>query len=174
MQDVFLLRSDVRKNASDGKTEPIVGEAITMTTLKPLRAKTPASETLKDWFLVLLLLIFVVLYSLAFAGKRDPFKDNSMLLRFEPIIFVLVGYYFGRLPARHSEKVLHDELERQVQRADAAQQIKEKAQQDGEVLEERIRNARTMLTSRVGQPGKIDKNGIREPLIEDVIKILNS
>ena len=147
MQDVFLLRSDVRKNASGGKTEPIVGEAITMTTLKPLSPKMSVTESIKDWLLLVLFLLFVVLYALAFAGKLDPFKDSSMLLRFEPIIFILIGYYFGRLPVRHNEKVLNDEIARQVQRADAAQFAKEKAQQERDALEERVRNASRALKS---------------------------
>ena len=147
MQDVFLLRSDARRNGSVGKTKTAVGGAITMTNLRTLREKMSASEMLRDWSVVILLLIFVVLYALAFTGKLDPFKDNSMLLRFEPIIFILVGYYFGRLPARHNERVLNDEIARQVQRADAAQFAKEKAQQERDALEERIRNASRTLKS---------------------------
>ena len=145
MQDVFLVRSGVDRNRIASKPEPIVGEAVNMATIKTFREKLPARESRNEWFMVVLLLVFVSLYALAFAGKLDPFNDNSMLLRFEPIIFILIGYYFGRLPTRHNEQVLNDEIARQVQRADAAQFAKEKAQQERDSLEERIRNASKAL-----------------------------
>lgn len=102
-------------------------------------------QTLRNSLMIILTLIFVILYAAAFSGKLDPLKDNTMLLRLEPIIFVLIGYYFGRHPVRHSEKTLKDEIARQTQRADAAQYAKEKALQEREMLEEKIKNARTTL-----------------------------
>jgi len=47
-----------------------------------------------------------------------------MIARIEPIIFVIVGYYFGRLPSQQNEKALKEEISRQTQRADAAQHAK--------------------------------------------------
>ena len=148
MQDVFLMRSGVETKRVTSKPEPIVGEAfLNMATIKTFREKVTPSEGLNDLFIVVLLLIFISLYAFAFAGKLDPFNDNSMLLRFEPIIFILVGYYFGRLPIRHGERFFREEIARQAQRADAAQFAKEKAQQERDSLEERIRNARRALTA---------------------------
>ncbi len=108
-------------------------------------------EILKDSMMVILMLIFVLLYAAAFTGKLDPLKDNTMLIRLEPFVFVLIGYYFGRFPARQSEKSLKDEITRQTQKADAAQYAKEKAQQERESLEERIKNAKTVL--KAAAPG---------------------
>jgi predicted nucleic acid-binding Zn-ribbon protein len=68
-----------------------------------------------------------------------------MLIRFEPIIFILIGYYFGRHPSRQNEKALKEEIQNQTSRADAAQYAKEKAQMERETLEEKIKNARTAL-----------------------------
>ena len=115
-----------------------------------ITSKTPTEErnitgTLRNYLMVILMLIFVFLYAAAFYGKLDPLKDNMMLLRFEPIIFLLIGYYFARLPAYQSEKLLKDEITRQTQKADAAQYAKEKAQQEREALEEKIKNARMVL-----------------------------
>lgn len=103
------------------------------------------TEILKDLLMVILMLIFVLLYVAAFTGKFDPFKDNTMLLKLEPIIFILIGYYFGRFPSRQNEQSLKDEIVRQTQKAEAAQHIKEKALQEREILEEKIKNARTVL-----------------------------
>ena len=103
------------------------------------------SEAIKDWVMVFLTLGFVVLYGLALLGKIRPLADASMVSRLEPIIFVTLGYYFGRLPGQQNEQTLKEEITRQTQRADAAQQAKETALQSREVLEEKLKNARTAL-----------------------------
>ncbi len=105
------------------------------------------TDALKSWVMVALTLIFVLLYAMALAGKLEPLKDVSMITRVEPIIFVIIGYYFGRLPAQQNEKTLKDEINRQTNKADAAQNSKEKAQQEREVLEERVKNVKVTLSS---------------------------
>ena len=109
-----------------------------------INGKTIA-EILKDSIMVILTFIFVLLYAAEFTGKLDPLKDNTMLLKFEPIIFILIGYYFGRLPSRRNEQFLQDEIARQTQKADAAQYAKEKAQMERKMLEEKIKNTRTII-----------------------------
>jgi hypothetical protein len=109
------------------------------------RDKKSLSEAVRNSLMVILTLIFVFLYAAAFAGKLDPLKDNSMVLRFEPILFLLMGYYFGRFPARQDERVMKNEIERQAKQIDAAQFVKEKVQKDCKLLEERIENAKTVL-----------------------------
>jgi hypothetical protein len=94
-----------------------------------------------------LTLIFVLLYGAALLGKLKPLPDVSMVTRLEPIIFVVIGYYFGRLPAQQNEKTLKDEIGRQTQKADAAQHAKEQAQQSREAMEEKVKNVNAALTS---------------------------
>jgi len=105
------------------------------------------ADALKSWVMVLLTLLFVVLYGAALLGKLKPLSDVSMVTRLEPIIFVIIGYYFGRLPAQQNEKTLKDEIGRQTQKADAAQHAKEQAQQTREALEEKMKNVSAALTS---------------------------
>lgn len=138
-------------------------------TIPKISNATGGHERLKDWTLIALLAAFVVLYGLAFAGKLDPFRDNTMLLRFEPIIFIFIGYYFGRLPSRQAEKVLHEEIARQSQRADAAQFAKEKALQERDSLEERIKNASRGLKA-------IDSSGdqTERKAVTTAVRILDS
>ncbi len=108
---------------------------------------TGLAETLKEWVMVLLTLAFIALYGLALVGKLKPLADLSMVSRLEPIIFVLIGYYFGRLPGQQNEQTLKKEIGRQTQRADAAQQAREAALQSREALDEKVKNARTALAS---------------------------
>jgi hypothetical protein len=102
---------------------------------------------LKNWLMVALTLVFVLLYGAALLGWLKPLADEKAGMRFEPIIFVIIGYYFGRLPAQQNERTLIREIGRQTQRADAAQHAKEQALQSREVFEEKVKNIRTALTS---------------------------
>jgi hypothetical protein len=100
---------------------------------------------LRSWVMVVLTLIFVLLYASALTGWLRPLADERMIARLEPVIFVIIGYYFGRLPAQANEHTLKGMIARQTQKADAAQSAKEQAQRVAEALEEKVKNARTTL-----------------------------
>ena len=110
------------------------------------------SEALKSWVMVILTLGFVALYGLALIGKLKPLEDVSMVSRIEPIIFVIIGYYFGRLPSQQNEKSLKDEIDRQTQKADAAQQAKENALEAREAFEQKLRNINATLEVGLNPP----------------------
>lgn len=105
------------------------------------------TDAVKGWTMVLLTLIFVFLYGAALLGWLQPLADEKMVLRLEPIIFVIIGYYFGRLPSQQNEKTLKNEIGRQTQKADAAQHAKEQALQSREAVEEKLKNVSAALTS---------------------------
>jgi hypothetical protein len=144
-----------------------------------------AADGLKNWIMVVLTLIFVSLYGAALIGWLKPLADEKMVLRLEPIIFVIIGYYFGRLPAQQNEKTLKQEINRQTQRADASQHAKEQALQSREALEEKIKNVNAALTS--GSPvvrtasgsdlyksgGAIQEEGLRY-VVTAALRILSS
>ena|SRR5215213_7652987 len=115
------------------------------------------TNALKSWVMVALTLLFVILYGAALIGWLKPLADEKMITRLEPIIFVIIGYYFGRLPAQQNEKTLKDEITRQTQKADAAQHAKEQAQQTREALEEKVKNTKAALTPAAS--GKIMPEG---------------
>jgi hypothetical protein len=123
------------------------------------------TNALKGWVMIALTLTFVALYSAALTGWLRPLADEKMVTRLEPIIFVIIGYYFGRLPAQQNEKTLKDEIGRQTQKADAAQHAKEQSQQSREALEEKIKNARAALASAA--PG-VTAKGITDSLDKPV------
>lgn len=117
-----------------------------MTELNPGRpSEKSLADALKSWVMVLLTLVFVVLYGFALLGKLRPLADISMVTRLEPLVFIVIGYYFGRLPGEENEQTLKDEIGRQTRRADAAQQTTEVVLQTREALDEKIKNARTAL-----------------------------
>lgn len=100
---------------------------------------------IRSWVMVTLTLIFVFLYASALTGWLKPLADERMIARLEPVIFVIIGYYFGRLPAQANEHTLKGEIARQTKKADAAQNAKEQAQRTAEALEEKVKNARAAL-----------------------------
>lgn len=133
--------------------------------------------------MVALTLLFLLLYGAALVGWLKPVTDEKMITRLEPIIFVIIGYYFGRLPSQQNESTLKDETNRQTQRADAAHYASEQVQQAREALEEKLKNVRTTLGSSPGWtlkglPDCQDKSGA--PAKEDALRksialnILNS
>jgi len=128
---------------------------------------TGSAGTLKEWVMVLLTMAFVALYGLALVGKLKPLADLTMVSRLEPIIFVIIGYYFGRLPAQQNEQILKEEIGRQTKRADAAQQARETALQSREALDEKLKNALTALSSSPlvdgGPPGAMDMSKTEKP-----------
>jgi hypothetical protein len=91
------------------------------------------------------LLLGILYYIAAIGGFRLP-VDISVI-KVEPILFVLLGYFFGRLPARQQAHLLQQEIHWQSHRADAAQHAKEQAIQAQEAVEERLKNVRIALDS---------------------------
>ena len=103
------------------------------------------TDALKSWIMLFLTVAFVILYALALTGKLRPLPDVSLVSRLEPIIFVIIGYYFGRIPGQQNENALKAEITRQTQRADAAQHLKEQVLQSREALEEKLKNVKAVL-----------------------------
>ena len=146
------------------------------------------TDGVKNWVMIILSFFFVSLYGLALTGWLKPLTEMTVTSHLEPIIFVIIGYYFGRLPAQQIERSLKDEIGRQRQKADAAQHVKEQMQQEREKLEEKIKNTKiTLLSRRVNDyPGKLSNensltnlNAFKETIysnsiIDAAIKILNS
>ena len=132
---------------------------------KPTQGPAPGKEmadTLRGWVMVALTFVFVILYAAALTGWLEPLADEKMVTRLEPVIFVIIGYYFGRLPAQQNEKTLKDEVNRQTQKADAAQHAKEQVQQTREALEEKVKNTRAALLAVAGP--SVSARGLAEGL----------
>lgn len=121
--------------------------------IEPADNGSDLPDVLRSWVMIALTLIFVLLYASALTGWLKPLADERMITRLEPVIFVIIGYYFGRLPAQATEQTLKGEITRQTKKADAAQNAKEQAQRTTEALEEKVKNARAALTSAAPPAG---------------------
>ena len=144
------------------------------------------TDAIKSWTMVVLTFVFVLLYATALFGWLKPLTDVTMITRLEPIIFVIIGYYFGRLPAQQNEKTLKDEIDRQTKKADDAQRGKEHSQQSKEALEEKVKNVSAALTSAAPATsatkfaedvhktlGPVNEDGLRYS-VGAALRILNS
>ena len=143
---------------------------------EPTPEDQQATYALKDWVMLTLTLLFVGLYGAALTGWLRPLTDERMVTRLEPIIFVIIGYYFGRLPAQENERTLKGEIARQRHRADTAQHAKENAQQTREALEEKLKNTKAALTPAAPAKGLTEAAGATggaDPLRSSVSAALN-
>jgi hypothetical protein len=77
----------------------------------------------RTWVMVCLTAVFVVLYVLTLFGwisAQEP-ADQSILVRLEPILFAIIGYYFGREPSVRNENRLSSEADEERKRRNVAQ-----------------------------------------------------
>jgi len=101
--------------------------------------------------MVVVTLLFIGMYGAGLFGFVHPTADMTLITRLEPIAFIMIGYFFGRLPGFRHERQLRDELERQVRKIDAAIQSKEQIEIECEVMEEKIKNARIALAPLIDE-----------------------
>jgi len=161
-------------SAKDGR------ESMTLKRADAALHELGRTGALRSWIMILLTLALVLLYVAALIGWIKPLVDEKMALRLEPIIFVIIGYCFGRLPAQQNEQTLKEEINRHAQKVDAVQHAKEKALEALAALEEKVKNvtaavapvaSRKQLDERSGTPRADDKlNGSLVAALE----ILNS
>lgn len=122
---------------------------------------------LRGWVMICLTLIFVALYAAALFGWLRPLSDVTMITRLEPIIFVIAGYYFGRLPGQSIERALKEEIGRWAKKADAMQHAKEVAEKERDTIEERAKNARLAL--EINRFGHADTLRTGDPLKNHIV-----
>ena len=124
-------------------------------------------EAVRGWVMAAVSLGFVVLYGLALLGKIKTIADPALLTRVEPLVFVIIGYYFGRIPGQQNEQSLKREIARLSDRANAAQQAMVSARELSGTLDEKVKNARTALApdaiALVARTAKSLDNTNREP-----------
>ncbi|HEV7642776.1 MAG TPA: hypothetical protein VGO50_02435 [Pyrinomonadaceae bacterium] len=104
------------------------------------------ADSLKSWVMISLTLIFVLLYAAAFIFPTH-FESTTAIKELQPIIFVIIGYYFGRLPAQQTEDSLNREIDRQATKTDAAISAKGIALKNEASMEKKMEDAKTVLSS---------------------------
>jgi len=138
------------------------------------------TDALRSWIMVSSTLTLVLLYAATLLGWFKPLADEKMALRLEPIIFVIVGYCFGRLPSQQSERALKDEISRHAQKVDAVQHAKEQALQTLAALEEKVKNV-TAAVAPVAARKQLDERSRTQGIDDNfngslaaALEILNS
>lgn len=130
------------------------------------------TDALRSWLMVFLTLTLILLYAAALLGWFKPLADEKMAVRLEPIIFVIVGFCFGRLPSQQNERALKEEISRHAQKVDAAQHAKEQAREALAALEEKVKNV-TAAVAPVAARKKLDDDKLNGSLAA-ALEILNS
>ncbi|MGY3133802.1 putative Co/Zn/Cd cation transporter (cation efflux family) [Bradyrhizobium sp. USDA 4501] len=109
---------------------------------------------MKDWVIVVLTAVFVALYVLALAGVLQPPGNDKLVVQISPIISVIIGYYFGRIPGEKNEQTLRQQVndtrnERQqaVDQMNQAQNARNDAVQQRERLATKIADAKAALSA---------------------------
>jgi hypothetical protein len=125
----------------------------------PAPTGQPMQEALKTWVMVILTFLFVAVYFgvlLGWISKPANQPDPQTLSRIEAILFVIIGYYFGRLPVAATEKTLKDEIHRQTGKADNAEEEKTNALQENQRLHEKVKNTKAALSVSVPEAAPED------------------
>ncbi|HEU0079283.1 MAG TPA: hypothetical protein VFQ76_16630 [Longimicrobiaceae bacterium] len=124
-------------------------------------------DSLRSWVMIGLPAVFVALYVAALFGVIDPLPDNAVVLRLEPIVAVIIGYYFGRVPGEKNEKALKEAVSRETAKAKEEEQKKEKAQQEktsaereAARLDQKVNSTRAALAGAAGDVPQADAAGI--------------
>jgi len=128
--------------------------------IAPVSSPINVTKTSFDrWPFVAFALIFISFYAAVLMGWLRPIADMSMLSRLEPIIFVIIGFYFGRSPSVENENVLQEQKANETRRAEIAIKEREDLKKDFEVLSEKLKSAKFLLNE---WPFERDKEGPTE------------
>jgi hypothetical protein len=112
---------------------------------EPETTPTPTiSESAKTWAMLFITFVFIVLYVLTVVGV---IKTDDAMQNLQPIVFVIIGYFFGRLPSARVESSLKEQVAVQSNAAAAARHSEKMASMEREMLEEKVKNARIALES---------------------------
>jgi hypothetical protein len=107
----------------------------------------PIADWVKSVLMALLTIVFLALYIGALFGliPGPNHPDLPTLGRIESIIFVIIGYYFGRLPSQANEAVLKSEIDRHADKTDQAEKDKSVALQDKAAFQQKMHSAVALL-----------------------------
>jgi hypothetical protein len=79
----------------------------------------------KSMVIVVLTFVFVGLYIAAMFGRLGVSPDEKSIALLQPVVYVIIGYYFGRMPSEANEKRLQKEADTKgAQAADATAKVK--------------------------------------------------
>jgi flagellar biosynthesis component FlhA len=115
----------------------------------------------RTWMMAALTIVFVLLYVLALVGKV-PDANEVALGHVAPIVAVIIGYYFGRVPAEKHQKDLKEQIEREAtkakeeeKKASAAKEAEVQQAVERRAADEKIMAARAALSTAEISPDAV-------------------
>lgn len=115
-----------------------------------------ALEGVKGWVMVFLSLVFLLLYVLALFSLIPDLTDGKvkLLTHLEAVLFVIIGYYFGRVPGEQNEKTLRGQLSHEKQDAALERQGRATAENETATLRTKLTDVRATLAAGIPEAPK--------------------
>jgi hypothetical protein len=102
-----------------------------------------------DWkaaVIIFLTIVFVALYVLGITGWWTALTPNKDVIGpVAPIVAVIIGYYFGRMPAEKNEKALQHQVNQKTQEASEAREEQKETRSDRDKLSAKVDAAKAAL-----------------------------
>ncbi len=103
-------------------------------------------ENFKSWIVVILTFVFIACYLDGLFGSQvTPNKDIVNALG--PIVAVIIGYYFGRMPSEKVENSLKEQANQKTTEARQAQEERATALEQKSKLSQKVQDAISALSS---------------------------
>lgn len=103
------------------------------------------SERWRTAMVVSISILFVLLYVGALLGWAGLAPNEQALRYIQPVVWVIIGYYFGRVPGERTESRLKEQADKSEAAADAAQKAAGKAKVRLTATEEKLAAVRNVL-----------------------------
>ena len=137
------------------------------------------ADVLKSWVMVILTLLFVLLYAGALISFMlyDNTRIPETIKDLQPIVFVIIGYYFGRLPAQQNEGSLKEQIVQAAAKTDEANKAKENAIKNKAAIEGKMEIVKTTLAKvneKFANDGGTETADAHHKAIEAIITAMNS
>lgn len=108
--------------------------------------------TQERWRTVMVLsisIVFVLLYVAALLGWGGLAPNKEALAFIQPVVWVIIGYYFGRVPGERNESRLKEQADQNGDAAKSATKTASEARARLVATETRLAAARTVLLESV-------------------------
>lgn len=88
--------------------------------MSPIHVREPGEDPMKKTIIVALTIVFTGLYVIAILGRWKWNSDKEAIQLLQPIVYVIIGYFFGRMPSEATERSLRSAAEEKAQQASDA------------------------------------------------------
>jgi uncharacterized membrane protein YraQ (UPF0718 family) len=107
-------------------------------------------DNIKSWIVVILTAIFVACYVAALFGWQAT-PNDKIITALAPIVAVIIGYFFGRMPSEKIENSLTQQVNQKNQEAQQAQQARNAAEVQRTALDQKVHDAVAALSAGAPQ-----------------------